>query len=95
MILDTIWILGIVGGENPCNFYVKRIVNRQINTIQNALKPITRAGPVLHSDGCPSSLGEISHMAKFRLTFLERSEISPMANLRSAHTKCNIFDRIL
>ena len=39
-VLDTIWILGAVDKEDVFNFFIKRIRNRQIDTISETLEGI-------------------------------------------------------
>lgn len=51
---DTIWILGAVERNQPQNFLLKRIQNRTILNISNALEGKIRVCSILHSDGHPS-----------------------------------------
>lgn len=50
---DTVWILGCVDRNNG-NFFIKRILNRQINTITETLEGVVSVGSILFSDGYPS-----------------------------------------
>jgi hypothetical protein len=50
-ILDTIWVLGSVDRADPCNFYVRRVRNRQVDTLYESLQSIIRVGSILNSDG--------------------------------------------
>ncbi len=53
-IKDTVWILGIIDSQNKDSFYVKRIENRRIKTITEALEDVVGVGSILASDGYPS-----------------------------------------
>ncbi|MGL6132098.1 MAG: IS1595 family transposase, partial [Fusobacteriaceae bacterium] len=51
---DTVWILGLVDPNQPRNFFVKRIANRQASSLTIAIDGSISIGSVLTSDGYPS-----------------------------------------
>ena len=46
IILDTVWILDVVEKEHPENFFIKRIENRRVNTINRVLEGVVRVGSI-------------------------------------------------
>ncbi|KAG0438105.1 hypothetical protein DMUE_3302 [Dictyocoela muelleri] len=53
-IADTVWILGIIECDNKDRFFLKRLPDRRISTITQALEGIVHVGSILCSDGYPS-----------------------------------------
>lgn len=53
-IADTIWLLGCIDDSCPPNFFLKRIKNRQSETITNALEGVISVGSWFYTDGYPS-----------------------------------------
>lgn len=51
---DTVWIIGAVDPNNVKQFYLQRVVNRQINTLTQALERVIHVGSKMYSDGHPS-----------------------------------------
>lgn len=51
---DTVWIVGVVDRSSPCNFFLKRVENRQVRTLTDTLRNVICADSVLHTDGYPS-----------------------------------------
>ncbi|KAG0429306.1 hypothetical protein DMUE_5748 [Dictyocoela muelleri] len=50
----TTWILGGIDNTQERNFFVKRIKNREKDTLENAMEGLIGVGSKLHTDGHPS-----------------------------------------
>ncbi|KAG0420323.1 hypothetical protein DMUE_6346, partial [Dictyocoela muelleri] len=51
---ETTWILGAIDNTIERNFFIKRVRNKEINTLEFAMKGIIGVGSKLHIDGHPS-----------------------------------------
>lgn len=51
---DTVWIFGAIDSTNNKNFLLKRIENRTISALTNALAGNVQPGSILHTDGYAS-----------------------------------------
>lgn len=51
---DTVWILGCIEDTEDRKFYIRRVENRQANTITEALEGNIGVGTIFHTDGYPS-----------------------------------------
>ncbi|KAG0442404.1 hypothetical protein DMUE_0289 [Dictyocoela muelleri] len=70
---DTIWILGAIDDSENKNFIIKRVENRQKETITKALDGIIGVGSVLFTDGHPSYPGVCDNLG-LRHKFVNHSE---------------------
>jgi hypothetical protein len=51
---DTVWLLGCIDDASPPNFYLKKLENRQIETITEALEGVICVGSWFYTDGYSS-----------------------------------------
>ncbi|KAG0437301.1 hypothetical protein DMUE_3771 [Dictyocoela muelleri] len=51
---ETTWILGAIDNTTERNFFIKRVQNREINTLEFAMNGLIGVGSKLHTDGHPS-----------------------------------------
>ncbi|KAG0418566.1 hypothetical protein DMUE_6400, partial [Dictyocoela muelleri] len=61
--LDTIWIIGAVDNTPEKNFYLKRVENRQSDTLSFALEGLIGVGTLVCTDGYPSYPNVCSNLA--------------------------------
>ncbi|KAG0437747.1 hypothetical protein DMUE_3510 [Dictyocoela muelleri] len=54
---DTVWILGVIDSVDKNQFFLKRVINRQINTLTDALIGKIGVCSKLNTDGYPSYPG--------------------------------------
>lgn len=76
---DTVWIVGVVEPNNVKRFVLRRVVNRRIGTLTDALGDVIHVGSKMLTDGHPSypgvanNIGTDHHIVNHSIGFTNES----------------------